>query len=346
MELSFTGDIVGSVGVAISVVVFAVPIWLSWRHRKWLARNIRPLFLRQQEGVSAVAATCSGLLIAVWMAGSAQLISESVHWMFNPSGDWKWPITVSIITGSMVFRVLIGAATIAALLFAIGRIQRDELPQALEFHTALELAADYITAARVSGDKVLVCSFYPAIGAVNRDEYLASFDRFLDAIKTRNLEGPIQTVHLPLDDSKKGGVPVGERVRSGRSAMATFAYEYYEDNKVAEKKLKSALKVNAGVINDIKDMLDSSCRSTAVQVVPDYHLVLIGHPNGDWYDGLVLLPLVPPGVPYSPAEHEPPFLAMRMLADKSIVRPAARVVEGLVEEYSLGPVASASPGRR
>lgn len=274
-----------------------------------------------------------GFFLSAWIGILSAFLNTTITAFATAKPSWEWPLYFDKLEGRIIFTVLLGTATLTGLTIAIARIQETAIPRPMQFGEALKIATDMIERARNDGKTVRLCAFYPCIGAVNQEDYQREYRLFFDAIKKVSPAGSIEYAFLPLratGDTEL--VTDGERAKDGLAAMRTFAKDYFNNpryNNDWESRYKRAATENRLAMEMIENAGGDN-HIHIVDIVPDYHFILVGSGKKEWDDGMILLPLVAPGIPYRSQDSEPPFLAIPLNRNQLIIK-SLNTIFGCIE---------------
>jgi hypothetical protein len=384
---SNTRWLVGVLGVAtILVAIVLVPIFDGEPRARYLGivvtllcfLNLAILVWRLDHTVSTIRRGEVGkqmfitAQITLWVIGFG-IFSGSLWWTAlvpapaggpataapqPPSAPSGWTVPLGDLgTPSMLVGLLLGMATLLALVVTLTEVRKDEIPHAMTFREALDEAAAFVEKYSDGSVTVRMCSYYPTIGAVTRRGYLEAYQRFVAALgKSR-----VEAVGLPLgSELPKDGEAIRklmDRVCCSRpttviDAMGAFAGMWDPENDhellVAQRLLSNAFDACKSVVQemvgDAELDKERGPRWHATNRVPDYHFFVAVGKDKTPIRGFVLFGIRPAGMPIPAKRDETPPVVGMEVTDRTILRQLLGLWDDLRLHSTAHPGGTAAGG--
>jgi hypothetical protein len=242
---------------------------------------------------------------------------------FIISGEWELPSPSEIFDPGVVVGILLGIATLFALIITFIQLKDHLRPQAMGFDTALKSLVKFMERWQTEDMENIefrLCSYYPSIGAVTRTDYLDAYNKFVDTFRSKRSK--IRCICLKVLDTshnsfnRKKDEDCGEdfimneedlmllsseliyrRPDSIESTVASFAQMWHLQKKDSSKKPRDIYLDGMKAILEEISILKNGKRIGFVEGVPDFHFMLALKKRQFPIAGYLLLPLRPSGMP-------------------------------------------------
>lgn len=250
--------------------------------------------------------------VGVFGGSAGTAIHQNVVWSF----PWDQIAKPEILVGT-----LLGIATLFALIITFAEVKEHLRPRAMNFKEAIRRASAFIVEYRQRECILMMCSYYPAIGAVNREQYDEEYDSFCQLLKTNK----VRCLCLAMSDRPPATAEElrvvskevqGRRPTTIQEAVAAFASMWYLSND--ETGAKALDKFSTAML-DIRSEVEY-LRSPAQKLlqftrfVPDFHFLLALKDGQAALAGFLLTPLRPAGMPppNQRGDKTPPMMGMEV----------------------------------